>query len=251
MIEVFDTFEAFEAAAVVDVVALNREFETADPKSILRWAVGQYGDRLAIVTSFQPTGIVTLHMLHELERECGVRVPVLTLDTGLLFPETYALIDQVEARFNLNLKRVRPTQSVAEQAFAHGETLWERNPDQCCNLRKVVPLDTALQGYRAWVSGVRRDQSGRGSARIISSQSAQSGRVKLLPFANWDERMIWTYIHAYELPYNTLHDQGYPSIGCAPSSCTQAVTAGGRDERAGRWANSNKTECGIHSGGMR
>ena len=132
----------------------SQKFESAAPQDVLRWAAEAFGDRLAVVTSFQPTGIVTLHMLSEI----APRTPVLTLDTGLLFPETYSLIDTLEARLTLNLIRVRPVQSVSEQAAAHGDSLWARDPDQCCTLRKVVPLDQALVGYSAWVTGLRRDQ---------------------------------------------------------------------------------------------
>lgn len=221
-----------------EIAQLNQEFETADPKSILRWAAQAFGDQLAIVTSFQPTGIVTLHMLHELK----ARPPVLTLDTGLLFPETYALIDDVEARFNLRLHRIRPELTLWHQESFYGPALWDRDPDACCNMRKVVPLDKALAGYDAWVTGLRRDQPGRAKTPIITWERKR-GKVKLSPLANWDESMIWTYIHAHELPYNTLHDQGYPSIGC--TVCTQPVNEG-QDSRAGRWVNHNKTECGIH-----
>ncbi len=224
---------------MIDTARLNRELETADPAAILRWAVEGLDETLAVVTSFQPTGIVTLHMLYEM----GLRVPVLTLDTGLLFPETYALMAEVEQRFNLNLTRIKPAQTVEAQAETYGPALWERNPDLCCNLRKVVPLEAALQGYTAWISGLRRDQSGRANIQIVSQKA---DRLKLVPFANWTGPMIWTYIRVHELPYNKLHDQGYPSIGCATNVCTQPVKPGETNERSGRWVNSAKTECGIH-----
>lgn len=218
---------------------LNAEFEKASPQDILKWAATRFGERLALVTSFQPTGIVTLHMLSEI----APHTPVLTLDTGLLFPETYALINDLEQRLNLNLIRLRPAQTVEQQAEAHGPELWARNPDQCCNLRKVIPLDQALKGYDAWITGLRRDQSeGRSSVQVVAWDQKHQN-LKLCPFATWTEEMIWLYLNAHELPYNRLHDQGYPSIGCYP--CTQAA-APGADKRAGRWANSAKTECGIH-----
>jgi phosphoadenosine phosphosulfate reductase len=226
---------------------LNREFELADPKAILRWAVETFGETLAIVTSFQPAGIVTLHMLDELRRD-GVkpRPQVLTLDTGLLFPETYALMDEVEQRFDLRLTRIKPGLTVEEQNAEYGESLWLSNPDACCKIRKVVPLDRALakSGSQAWVAGLRRDQPGRANTPLISWDRKHE-MVKLAPMANWNESMVWTYIHAYELPYNTLHDQGYPSIGCKMPTCTQPVT-NGESSRAGRWVNHAKNECGIH-----
>ncbi len=219
---------------------LNSTFETAYPGDVLRWAAQTYGDSLAIVTSFQPTGIVTLHMLAEVAPD----TPVLTLDTGLLFPETYALMDELEARLDLNLIRVRPAQTVVEQTETYGPELWESDPDRCCNLRKTVPLSKALTGYEAWVTGLRRDQSsGRRNVPVISWDN-QYNKVKLSPLATWTEDMVWTYIHAHELPYNKLHNQSYPSIGCYP--CTRPVAPDAVDKRAGRWAGHGKTECGIH-----
>lgn len=230
-----------------ELQALNREFELADPKAILRWAVETFGEKLAIVTSFQPTGVVTLNMLDELRREgLRSRPTVLTLDTGLLFPETYALMDEVERRFDLRLFRVKPTLTVEEQNAEYGAALWQKHPDACCKIRKVAPLDRVLAKYRGsgWVAGVRRDQPGRANTPLVSWDRKHE-MVKFSPLAAWDERMIWTYIHAYELPYNTLHDQGYPSIGCNTPTCTQPVKAG-EDSRAGRWISHSKNECGIH-----
>lgn len=222
-----------------NIEARSTEFESASPQDILRWASHTYGDKLAIVTSFQITGIVTLHMLQDI----APQTPVLTLDTGFLFPETYDLIDTLEQQFNLNLTRVKARQTPKQQARDYGERLWERNPDRCCHLRKTIPLRDALDGYEGWVTGLRRDQSeSRANTPIIGTDS-RTGLVKIAPFANWTEDMLWTYIHAYELPYNTLHDMGYPSIGCW--SCTRAISDGD-DTRSGRWSHTAKTECGIH-----
>ena len=231
---------AVETPSAETLAAISRDFENSAPQDVLRWAAETFADRLAVVTSFQPTGVVTLHMLSEI----APRTPVLTLDTGLLFPETYQLMDTLEAQLGLNLIRVRAAQSVSEQAATHGDQLWARDPDQCCNLRKVVPLDQALVGYGAWITGLRRDQSdGRQSTPIVSWDKRYQ-RVKLCPFATWSEDMIWTYIQAYELPYNALHDQQYVSIGCLP--CTQPVAPDETDKRAGRWRGRGKTECGLH-----
>ncbi len=222
------------------IADLNITFEDGTPYDVLRWAAQSYGERLAVVTSFQPTGIVTLHMLSEI----APNTPVLTLDTGLLFPETYALMDALEARLNLNLIRVRPAQTVTEQAAVYGAELWTSDPDACCDMRKTRPLQAALGGYDAWIAGLRRDQSeGRASVPIVG-WDRKYNNLKLSPFAAWTEEMIWLYIHANELPYNTLHEQGYPSIGCYP--CTRAVAPGSTDKRAGRWSATEKTECGIH-----
>jgi phosphoadenosine phosphosulfate reductase len=222
-----------------DIGTLSARFEDAYPQDILAWAAETYGDRLAIVTSFQPTGIVTLHMLQAIAPD----LPILTLDTGLLFPETYALMDQLSDQLHINIRRVRPVQTVEQQAAQYGPALWEREPDACCELRKVRPLTDALAGHEAWVTGLRRDQSARRANTPIVSWDEKHDLVKLCPFATWTESMIWTYIQAHDLPYNTLHDQGYPTIGCY--TCTRAV-APGDDPRAGRWSSHTKTECGIH-----
>jgi len=223
----------------IEIAALQRRFEEAYPQDVLRWATETYGQGLAVVTSFGPTGIVTLHMLSEIAPD----TPVLTLDTGLLFPETYALMDEIEGRLGLNLIRVKPELTLNEQATQHGSALWESNPDLCCNLRKTVPLGKALDGYAAWISGLRRDQSSQRASTPIIALQAKYNRIKLNPLANWTEEMVWTYIRAYDLPYNSLHDQGYPSIGCL--TCTR-TTEGDGYSRNGRWSNSGKTECGIH-----
>lgn len=215
------------------------QFESAAPFEILSWASETFGDRLAIVTSFQATGIVTLHMMQRI----APRSPVLTLDTGLLFPETYELMDELEARFDLNLRRINPRQTPSQQARDYGDRLWERNPDRCCHIRKTIPLRDALVGFDAWITGLRRDQSTSRADTPIISRDARNNSIKIAPFANWTEDAIWRYMRKNDLPYNRLHNLGYPSIGCW--TCTRAA---GEDEdrRSGRWAQHGKTECGIH-----
>jgi phosphoadenosine phosphosulfate reductase len=202
------------------------------PQLVLAWAAQTFGDALAVVTSFQKTGVVTLQML----RDVAPNVTVLTLDTGNLFPETIAYIDQLQADWNLNVVRVHPPAKIPAD-------MWQYNVDACCELRKVEPLNVALQGgFRAWVAGVRRDQSA-GRMNVPVAKYDHRGLVKLAPFANWTGEMIDDYITAHDLPVNPLYAQGYTSIGCAP--CTQLVN-GDEDERAGRWRGTAKTECGIH-----
>ncbi len=220
-----------------DLNALNATL--VYPEDILQWAVDAYRERLAVVTSFQVTGIVTLHLLHQM----GVTVDVLTLDTGLLFPETYELMERAQERLKFNLIPVKPELTVEQQAAQYGDALWTRDPDACCRMRKVVPLDGALVGYDAWIAGLRRDQSKTRSSLQAITWDKRNEKIKISPLIDWTEEMVWTYIHAYELPYNSLHDRGYPSIGCYP--CTQPVQDGG-DLRGGRWVNQAKTECGIH-----
>lgn len=227
-------------SSTLNIPALQAQFEHDYPQDILRWASHTFGDQLAIVTSFQPTGIVTLHMLSQI----APHTPVLTLDTGLLFPESYTLMDELETRLKLNLKRVRSTLTLPQQNAEYGEALWERDPDLCCHLRKVVPLGQALEGYAAWITGLRRDQSKSRSNTPILACDERYHRLKLSPLATWTERMVWDYLYAYDLPYNPLHDKGYPSIGCW--TCTQAVNHADGYSRSGRWSQSEKTECGIH-----
>lgn len=218
---------------------LQGEFESASPQDVLKWASQKFGQKLVVVTSFQPTGIVTLHMLSQIAPD----TPVVTLDTGLLFPETYALMNELEARLKLNLRRIKSEMSVAQQHLRYGANLWERQPDFCCHLRKTQPLQTTLLDYDAWITGLRRDQSPERVNTPIISEDRRYGLTKLSPFATWTEDMMWTYLNAYDLPYNELHDQNYPSIGCL--TCTQPVLDG-QDQRSGRWASGTKTECGIH-----
>ena len=222
-----------------EIAYLQDYFESASPQEILRWAAEEHSRGLVVISSFQPTGIVTMHMLQSIAPDTAIA----TLDTGFLFPETYALMDELEQRFNLNLTRVRPALTAQEQADRYGDKLWDQNPDQCCHIRKTLPLRQTLRGYSAWVTGLRRDQSPSRANTPVISWDSRYGLVKLCPFANWTESMVWTYLNAHDLPYNKLHDRGYPSIGC--THCTRAVNPGD-DPRAGRWASHNKTECGIH-----
>ena len=221
------------------IQAYAEQFENASPYEILSWASETFGDRLAIVSSFQITGIATLHMMQSI----APRTPVLTLDTGLLFPETQDLINKLEGRFQLDLRRIKPRQTPTQQARDYGDRLWERNPDRCCHIRKTIPLRDALAGFEAWITGLRRDQSINRAATPIISRDPRNNSVKIAPFANWTEDMLWAYIRERGLPYNPLHDIGYPSIGCW--TCTRAATDA-EDLRSGRWSNQGKTECGIH-----
>ena len=184
--------------------------------------------------------MVLLDMAMEIDRS----LPVYYLDTDLLFPETYALVETVAERYGIQPIAVRAELTIAAQASAHGDALWVREPDRCCALRKVEPQQRFLSNYDAWITGVRRDQS---STRASVEPIAWDERFKLVkvsPLAEWDEQMVWTYVRAHNVPYNALHDRSYPSIGCMP--CTRAVAAG-EDLRAGRWSQFVKTECGLHA----
>lgn len=213
----------------------------APPQEILAWALQHYRGRIALACSFGgPTGIVALDMAMEIDRT----VPVYYLDTGLLFRETYELVERVADRYGIEPIAVRPDVSLDEQRDRFGDELWARDPEACCSIRKVRPQGAFLRGYDAWVSGIRRDQSPWRRDAPAVGWDGHFSLVKVSPFVGWDERMIWTYVRAHGLPYNALHDRAYPSIGC--THCTRAVRAG-EEARAGRWPDRAKTECGLHA----
>ena len=216
-------------------------FEEASPQEILRWAVEEYGEGLAVAVSFGgPSGYVLLDMLAGIDRNARFYY----LDTGLLFEETYAHIARVEAHYGIVATRVQARLSLSAQEATLGAALWERDPDLCCKLRKLEPQAAFLKDYRAWVSGIRRDQSSQRSHVPIVSRDERFGLIKINPLATWSESMVWTYIAAHNVPYNALHDRGYRSIGC--KTCTVATKAA-EPARAGRWAGFAKTECGLHA----
>jgi sulfite reductase (ferredoxin) len=223
-----------------DLAQLARTFETASPQAIIEWAVATYGTGMTLACSFGgPSGMVLLDMVLRVTPD----VPVFYLDTGFLFPETHALVDLVARKYGIAPYAVRPSLAPERQAEIHGAALWARDPDQCCDLRKVAPQRDYLRRFSAWLTGIRRDQASTRRATPVIQWDAQFGLAKISPLAAWDERQVWAYIVANDIPYNALHDQGYPSIGC--TNCTRAVVAG-EDPRAGRWSGFAKVECGIH-----
>jgi phosphoadenosine phosphosulfate reductase len=159
-------------------------------------------------------------------------VDIFTLDTGLFFEETYTLWKKLEERYRLTIRAVRPRLSLAEQANRFGDALWERDPDRCCELRKVLPLREALAGAEAWISALRRDQTPERVKTPLLELDEKFGLVKINPLVEWSVRDVWDYVREHDVPFNPLHEQGYPSIGCAP--CTSPVRPG-EDPRAGRW----------------
>ncbi len=214
-------------------------FETATPAEILRWGIETFAPEIALATGFGAEGVVLMHLVSQIAPE----TTVFYLDTDLLFQETYELRDALAARLGIKFTRVHSGISLEAQAEEFGPALWTHNPDQCCQLRKVVPLRRFLSTQKAWITAIRRDQTKhRASAGLVEWDNA-NGLVKLNPLANWTNKQVWAHIMEHKLPYNPLHDVGYPSIGCWP--CTKAVAAGG-DPRSGRWAGLDKTECGIH-----
>jgi len=165
------------------------------------------------------------------------------VDTEFLFPETYNLMDRVEEKYGIRIERVCSVLSPEQQERAHGAALWGRDPDLCCNLRKIEPLRRKLSELSAWITSIRRDQTSARSAARRIEWDANFGLVKINPIVDWTSKQVWCYIHDHDVPYNELHDQDYPSIGC--THCTRAVSPG-EDPRAGRWPGFAKTECGLH-----
>jgi phosphoadenylyl-sulfate reductase (thioredoxin) len=210
------------------------------PLEVLLWAAGRFAPSLAFATGFGPEGLVLLDLIarHRL------KVDVFTLDTGLLFPETYDLWRRLEERYRLRIRAVRPASTLEEQAALHGEALWSRDPDRCCGIRKVEPLAEALAPHEAWISAIRADQTpDRARSRVVERDN-RFGKVKVNPLLAWSSGDVWRYLREHDVPTNPLHERGYPSIGCWP--CTSPV-APGEDPRAGRWRGRAKTECGLHS----
>jgi phosphoadenosine phosphosulfate reductase len=226
--------DAAEAAEAAD------RLEQASAEEVLAYAVERFSPRIVLTCSWQKQSSVLVHMLAEIAPETRV----VEFDTGLLFPETYETRQRLLERYPLRFERILPEQSVEEQARTQGESLWERDPDRCCGLRKVAPLERALDGMDAWITGIRREQSStRRDARKIELD-ARRGVVKVQPLADWTNRDVWRYIWRHSIPYNPLHDHGFPSIGCMP--CTHSV-AGDGSERSGRWRGTGKIECGLHT----
>ena len=221
---------------VQELQAIAESWSAAE---VLSGALARFGHRIALASAFGPEGMVLIDMAVELRPD----IHVFTLDTGLFFPETYELMSAVEQRYAITIERVKPALTVEEQALQHGAALWERNPDRCCSMRKIEPLRRKLATLEAWMTAIRRDQTpGRAHAQKIEWDT-KFGLVKMNPLCDWTNEMVWEYLRAHDVPYNALHDRGYPSIGCAP--CT--LPAQNRDDaRSGRWVGFAKTECGLH-----
>jgi phosphoadenosine phosphosulfate reductase len=218
---------------------LSQQFEHADAPDIVRWAVETFGDGLSVGASFGgASGMAILHMAARLKPN----VHVFVLDTDYLFEETHETMRRATEQIPLaNVNVFKSVLTHEEQAARHGSALWMRDPDLCCDLRKVEPNHRALEGKKAWIAGLRRDQSeGRANVPIVS-WNEKFGVVKVNPLANWDEKRTWAYISENKIPYNPLLDHGYTSIGCY--NCTIPGVQG----RAGRWEGFDKDECGLHT----
>jgi len=224
-------------AADLDLISSELELESAE--DVLRWAMQEFGPDVALATGFGAEGCVLIRMLSEIDRNARM----FYLDTDLLFPETYELIRKLEVRYGVRFEQRTSRLSLAAQAARYGERLWEREPDVCCQLRKVEPLREMLSGLRAWITAIRRDQTpARAGARVVELDR-KFDVIKINPLAGWSSSDVWRYIREHDVPYNRLYDVGYSSVGCQP--CTTLVQIGETD-RAGRWRGFAKTECGLH-----
>jgi phosphoadenosine phosphosulfate reductase len=218
----------------------SEKLENATPWEIVQWAVDNYFPKLTMATAFGPEGCAIIHMLASIEP----RTHVFNLDTGYQFKETLELRDRIAEKYGIEVEMKQPDTTVEVYEALHGGPLYKTNPDQCCADRKVKVLKEAAVGWHAWMSGIRRDQSPDRAVAPIIGWDKKFNLVKISPLANWTKKDIWKLITQENVPYNPLHDQGYPSIGCWP--CTRAVMFG-EDERAGRWSGFKKTECGLHT----
>lgn len=224
------------------------------PEETIRWAVGRFSPRLLVSSSFgNPEGTVLLHMVSRVDPS----VPVAWVNTGFLFSETLAFQAEFSRRMGLRVVELVPRWTPEGQASRFGDALWDRDPDLCCQIRKVDPLFEALQEYDAWMTGIRRGQTAARAEVAVVEQHRLPARhpsqaaktiTKINPLARWSRQQVWAYLEEHALPYNPLLDQGYPSLGCV--QCTRRVAPPGTrvDDRSGRWWGSEKTECGLHTG---
>jgi phosphoadenosine phosphosulfate reductase len=212
------------------------------PQRVLTWAFESFGESVAISSAFGVEGMVLIDMASRVRKDFRL----FTIDTEFLFPETYNLMDRIEEKYGIAIEKVYPVLSPEEQEHTHGPALWTRDPDRCCSLRKVEPLRRKLSELSAWITSIRRDQTSVRSNAHRIEWDTKFGLVKINPIVDWTSKQVWRYIHDHDVPYNALHNQDYPSIGC--THCTRAVRPG-EDPRAGRWSGFAKTECGSGLGG--
>lgn len=213
-------------------------FENESPETIIAWAVEQF-PKLTFACSFGAEDVVLVDMLQKV----SPTTDIFYLDTDFHFKETYETRDRMADKYGLKFVQVKPLITPEQQAAEHGDELWKSDPNACCNIRKVEPLTRILGQYDAWITGIRRDQAPtRANAKKVE-YDYKFGLMKFNPIASWTTEDVWAYIKANDVIYNPLHDRNFPSIGC--EYCTRPVMPG-EDPRAGRWAGSDKTECGLH-----
>ncbi|MED1674288.1 phosphoadenylyl-sulfate reductase [Pallidibacillus thermolactis] len=217
--------------------------ETKGAFEVLKWSYETFGDSIIYACSFGAEGIVLIDLISKVKKDAEI----VFLDTSLHFKETYELIDRIKEKYrDLNIRIKKPKLTLEEQEEKYGPELWRKDPNLCCFIRKVRPLEEVLYGIPAWISGLRREQSPSRAKTDFVNKDERFHSIKVCPLIYWTWEDVWNYIDTNKLPYNPLHDQDYPSIGCAP--CTAPVKEG-EDLRSGRWQGFNKTECGLHISG--
>ena len=223
---------------------VNGWFTKKSPEQLLEWAVDKFQGEVVLACSFGAEDVVLVDMLSKVTK----KPRIFYLDTDKHFKETYETRDKLADKYGIEFIRVRPRLTLEEQAKKYGDRLWERDPNQCCYIRKVEPLKETLEGEKAWITGIRREQSHTRAYTQLVEWDDKFELVKINPIAFWTTAQVWGYIKEHKVPYNPLHDQNYPSIGC--NVCTKPVKPG-EDARSGRWAGLMKTECGLHKGGLK
>ena len=233
--------------SVNELKAIAEEMESKPAQEVLQWGFAKFGDRMVLASSFGAEDVVLIHMMCNIDRN---HTRVLTLDTGRLNQETYDVIDEIRKKYDVKVDVYFPNSSAVEEMVSNkGMNLMYESMENrilCCNIRKIEPLKRALVHFDCWVTGLRREQStSRNKISKLEIDTMNNNIVKLNPLADWTGDEIWEYVRENKIPYNKLHDSGYPSIGCEP--CTRAIMPG-EDPRAGRWWWENDThkECGLH-----
>lgn len=226
-----------------DVAQIASELESASAETVLKEVVERFSPGVAVSCSFGgPSGLVIVDQLARMN--LLDRVEVYYLDTGLLFSATHSVREEIERRYGFEATAYQSRLTLAQQASLHGNDLWDRDPDACCAIRKVAPNTDALAGKSVWITGIRRDQSSGRIGTPVLAWNEKFRLMKVAPLRDWSEEKVWEYVRRHQVPYNALHDDGYPSLGCN-TVCTVRRELG-ESLRAGRWRGHDKTECGLH-----
>ena len=238
--------ETLTATAPIDLQAQNLAFESANAEEILRWSIEHFAGKICMSTSFQLGGMVLIDMLSKIDRS----IPVLFGDTTFHFKETLEFRDKVIERYQINLITLKPVmeRETFKQVYGN-DTLYERNPTECCRINKIEPMERALKPYAARIASLRRDSSPE-RARIRILEERMDKVMLIHPLANWTREQTKQYLKEHDVPVHPLHAKGYKTIGCFPTCCTVPVGENA-PERAGRWTGTGKSECGLHLVGIR
>jgi len=225
---------------LADLEKDSDRLESATPQEILKYAIDRFAPRFTMATAFGPEGMTLIHMLAEI----GPKTPIFNLDTGYQFAETLQLRETVKERYGIEIELKKPDTTVEQYEALNGGPVYKTDPNRCCFDRKLRVLHEAAKGMHAWASAIRRDQSTDRARAPIVGWDNKFQLVKISPLANWTKKEVWKLISDHNIPYNPLHDKGFPSVGCWP--CTRSISMG-EDERAGRWSGFEKKECGLHT----